>query len=745
MRGELGYGRLVSNEQSGLYELATEVGVLTSYHSWQGDLCQAEPDVLLQVLRALGVDISDPGRAEDALAAERRRRWERLATPCAVAWDGREVAIDIRVQAARQSSYEIELQLESGETRMVSGHMAEQPQSGHCTVAGVEYAQRTVRVPVGELGYHRALVRTDNREALCHVLSAPTTGFKLPPGKRWGVFAPMYSLRGSGGAGDLGDLAQLARWAHGLQAPGTEDRVGTGASFVGTLPLLAAFLDEPFEPSPYSPVSRLFWNELYIDLASAPGLASSQAAREHLVSREFTERAQTLAGLELVDYRAQMAHKRVVLAALAESFWASSEGRADLQAFVQKNPRVDDYAQFRAATEARGQAWSEWPETMRAGTLGAGDYDERARRYHLYVQYAMDTQLARLGDRDTATLYLDVPVGVNRAGYDVWRDRDAFVLPAAAGAPPDALFSSGQNWGLPPLHPRRIRERGFRYFIDTIRHHVRHAGLVRIDHAMGLHRLFWIPEGAPTRDGVYVYYPAGEMYAIISLESHRHQCAVTGEDLGTVPEYVRPAMEHHGLSRLYVAQFSLPGGGPEEQPGDGERRDIDPPPAGSVASLNTHDMPTFHGYWHGRDIDDFRALGLLDDATAKEQQAARRRTCARTVARLVESGFLAPADEPSSRGEATNGGVDIIAEPELSAGHDLGAIARALLEYLAASDAEMMLVTLEDLWLAPLAHNVPGTVHEHPNWRRRMDRVLADITGDEQIATTLRAIAGRRR
>lgn len=728
------YGPGVSNEVSQvlaeLYELAAEVGVLSSYHSWRGELCQAKPDVLVRVLQSLGVDIADARGAGAALQAERQRSWQRLAAPCAVAWDGGEVAIDIRVPAAEKTSYELELLLERGGRKTVSGHSGELEQTGQATVAGAEYVQYTARVPVGELGYHRALVRVGDREGACHVLSAPTTGFKLPPGKRWGLFAPMYALRGGGGAGDLGDLGELARWAHELGPA-----AGRGASFVGTLPLLAGFLDEPFEPSPYSPVSRLFWNELYIDLADAPGLSVSPAARALLSSAGFADRARALADLELVDYRAQMAHKRAVLEALSEGAWSDDALAAELASFVARKPRVEDYARFRATTESRGKVWSEWPETMRAGTLSAGDYDDRARRYHIYVQYAMDLQLARLGERDAAELYLDVPVGVNRAGYDVWRERDAFVLDAAAGAPPDALFSSGQNWGLPPLHPRRMRERGFRYFIDSIAHHVEHAGLVRIDHAMGLHRLFWIPEGVATRDGVYVYYPAGEMYAIISLESHRHQCAITGEDLGTVPDYVRPAMHRHGLSRLYVAQFSLPSGDAAEMTeGESaasfapERPHIEAPPAGSVASLNTHDMPTFAGYWHGRDIDDFRELGLLDEAEAERQHAGRRRTCQRTVDRLIEYGFLAPGeghDKPA-------------AAPELSA------IARALLEYLAASQAEMMLVTLEDLWLAPLSHNVPGTTHERPNWRRRMHQTLADITGDATIAATLRAIAERR-
>ena len=667
----------------------------------------------MQVLRSLGVAIADPAEAASRLDEERRRSWRRLVAPCAVAWDGHEVDLVLRVPTDCHGDYRVELTLESGEQRLHEGRIEHLQQTGDMQVASERWSQRALRVPVGHLGYHQATVHADGRQGRCHVISAPTTGYRLPPGRRFGLFTPLYALRHQGGgAGDLGDLTRLARWAHGV---GGEHR---GASFIGTLPLLAAFLDEPFEPSPYSPVSRLFWNELYLDLTTAPALDASERARELLGSQSYRDRARSLDALELVDYRQQMAHKREVLAALAEAAFASDRVRADIDAFIARQPRVEDYARFRAVTAARGQVWSQWPEAMRDGQLAPEEYDLADVRYHIYAQYAMDAQLARLGERDTATLYLDVPVGVNRGGYDVWRDREAFVLPAAAGAPPDALFSSGQNWGLPPLHPRRMRERGYRYFIDTIRHHVRHAGLVRIDHAMGLHRLYWIPDGVATRDGVYVYYPAGEMYAVISLESHRHQCAITGEDLGTVPDYVRPSMQHHGLSRLYVAQFSLPDGADVV---DG-RSDIEAPPAQSVASLNTHDLPTFHGFFHGRDIDNFHELGLLDVAEAADARKAREATCRRTAAKLVEYGFLA---EEHRAGEADS----------------LAAIARALQEYLAASSAEMLMIALEDLWLAPLAHNVPGTTHERPNWRRRMERSVEDITGDPGIASFLQAIA----
>jgi 4-alpha-glucanotransferase len=691
----------VTRRSESLFALAHETGVLTSYHDWKGRLREARPEVLMQVLAMLGLDMERPDQADDALCLHRRAEWQTMVPPCAVAWDGSHVALGLRLPVAMRGSFVATVALESGVTRTQHGQLSDIEPVEIADVDGESYAMRPLSIRIGEFGYHRVVVEAGQRRGECLVIAAPTAGYRPGKDRRWGVFAPLYAMhRGGGsGAGDLADLLRLGRFARGL-----------GGSFVGTLPLLASFLTEPFEPSPYSPVSRLFWNELHVDLGSAPGLELCAEASQMLQAKAFLAESERLRARELVDYRAEMAHRRAVLEPLAAAAWRSNGLRSKLEAYLQEQPRLDDYARFRAVTEARAKVWMEWPEPLRGGTLSDRDFDEEVRRYHIYAQYAMDTQLGGMGASATASLYLDLPVGVNRGGYDVWRDRGAFTLGASAGAPPDPLFSDGQNWGLPPLHPRHIRECGYRYFIDSIRHHMRHAGLLRVDHVMGLHRLFWIPEGVDTRDGVYVHYPAGEMYAILSLESHRHDCAVVGEDLGTVPDYVRPSMVHHGLSRLYVAQFSLPRG-------EAGSTNIEPPPAQSVASLNTHDLPTFQGYWQGRDIDDFRALGIIDDDEAASDHAAREATCKATLRCLIARGLLAPEQAD-----------------------DVEAVMRALLCYLAAGDAEMVLVNLEDLWLETAPHNVPGTLDERPNWRRKLRYSIDEITQDHDVIGFLREL-----
>ena len=277
-----------------------------------------------------------------------------------------------------------------------------------------------------------------------------------------------------------------------------------------------------------------------------------------------------------------------------------------------------------------------------------------------------------------------------------------FVTGAAAGAPPDPFFNKGQNWGFPPMHPERMREQGYAYWRAVLQTQLRYAGVLRLDHVMGLHRLYFIPSGVAATDGVYVRYHEAELYAVLALESQRHRATIVGEDLGTVPAEVRRAMAAHGVRRMFVVQFEA---------ADHAQRPLGAVAAHAVASLNTHDMPPFRAYWETRDADLRKELGLIDDADVEAARAARRRTAA-ALSRM------------------------------LCAHHDLDARAarNALLEYLARSQADIVLVNLEDLWLETEAQNVPGTSTERPNWRRRLRLTLEEMRNDPEVNAVLTAI-----
>jgi len=254
-------------------------------------------------------------------------------------------------------------------------------------------------------------------------------------------------------------------------------------------------------------------------------------------------------------------------------------------------------------------------------------------RYHLYVQWLAHERLSSLAAAKQAgcSLCLDLPLGTNPDGYDVWRQRSLFALDVNGGAPPDSFFTKGQNWGFPPLHPQTLREQGCRYFIASIQNHLRYAGVLRIDHATGLHRLFWIPKDFSAPEGVYVHYRTEELYAILALESYRHQALLVGEDLGTVPRYVRPALARHKAQRMYALPFEL---SPDP------KRTLRAAPTDSLACMSTHDMPTFTSFWRGLDIQDRVELGLMDQAQARREWSRLQKLKATLLVFLQPNGYL---------------------------------------------------------------------------------------------------------
>jgi 4-alpha-glucanotransferase len=405
-----------------------------------------------------------------------------------------------------------------------------------------------------------------------------------------------------------------------------------------------------------------------------------------------------------------MALKRRVLEELARSFFQNaSQRRASFERFIAEHPRLEDYARFRAVGERLRTPWPQWPASLRDGNINPGDYDEAARRYHLYVQWVVEEQLQSLAKEARKTgpgLYLDLPLGVHAHGYDVWRERASFAVEASGGAPPDVVFTKGQDWGFPPLHPGRIREHGYRYVLSYLRRQLKYAGVLRIDHMPVFHRLFWIPQGMEPRNGVYVRYPAEELYALFSLESHRHKAMLVGEDLGTVPLEVPESMARHNVHRMYVVQYLLQADPKEALP---------EVPSDSIASLNTHDMPPFAAYWQGRDIRQRQELGLLGDQDPEHEQEKRKAMLEALVAFLRSRRRLGNAE-------------------------DVAAVLRASLSHLAESEARIVLVNLEDLWLETRAQNVPSTRGECPNWRNKSRYSFEQFRDMPDVVNTLKEI-----
>ncbi|NNN18195.1 MAG: hypothetical protein HKL79_07535, partial [Thermoplasmata archaeon] len=453
--------------------------------------------------------------------------------------------------------------------------------------------------------------------------------------------------------GDLRALEAVGRWA-----------ARHGASVLATLPLLPAFLDRPYEPSPYRPVSHRFWNEVYLDPTETPEFRRSAFLQRLVRTGRFRRRIASLERRDYVDFRSVARIKRRIVEKMIEEFpRAPGPRQRAFHRFVERTPGLAEYARHRASFE---------PEPA------AGEV------YHQFVQWLFDEQLrgvaARLRRRGVV-LGLDLPVGTHPRGFDARQDAALYARSVSIGSPPDPGVPRGQDWSLAPLDPERLRRVGYRPITDALRHEFSVAGLVRIDHILGFHRLFWIPAGRPPRDGAYVRSATDELYQVVLAEATRAHAMVVGEDLGTVPPEVRPELRRRGILAMYIAELEWDGPGPAR-----------PIPAACVASLNTHDHLPFAGYWAER----------------------------------------ARVDRPASVG---------LGFPATST--PMGDAFRTATFRLARSPARLLLVNLEDLGGEERPQNLPGRTGQ--NFSRRFRLTLATLRRDRRAAKLLSTIDALRR
>ena len=544
----------------------------------------------------------------------------------------------------------------------------------------------TKRIALPPLPAGRYRLRVEGAEAACHLTVAPPR-CHLPPGLRaggrvTGLAVQLYTLRrahreqgiGDQGIGDLTDLADLAR--HATQA-------GFGA--IGLNPLHALFPQDRTRASPYHPSDRRFIDPLCIDVAALPVEAQAVRAALDAAAPVFD----ALASRPLVDYPAVWEAKRGVL----EAAFAAFRPGPEFDAFVAAGSEaLLGFARFQAIAERLGADWRHWPAALHdPSSQAVAAAAEPARvAFALFLQFLADRQLATAAASAGAMdigLYRDLAVGAAPDGAEAWAAGPGLLHGVSVGAPPDPLGPQGQVWGLPPPDPRVMRASGYAAFVSLLRANMRHAGALRINHVMGLARLFLVPEGGRAQDGTYLAYPLRDLLGELALESTRAFCLVVGEDLGTVPDGIRAALAEHDVLSYQVLRFSR----------DWDR--LRPParyPVNAVACAATHDLPTLTGWWQGTDIDERAALGLLDAAA----EAAERQARAAEKAELLD--LLAAEGLP--------------AEPLVAAVHAL----------LARTPCRLVLLQADDLAGELVGVNLPGTDRERPNWRRRL---RVDVAG----------------
>lgn len=512
------------------------------------------------------------------------------------------------------------------------------------------YKRYAGRLPTPLLyGYHKLRVSFAEHRAQTLIVCAPDTIFPENRMRRWGLFAPLYAIRNrrNWGLGDFSDLRELQKFT-----------AQNGGRFVGVLPLLSTVNEgEAADPSPYAPVSRLFWNEIFLDVEEL--ISEDSSLRPEFLKSGDLDRIEKLRRGEWVEHKPVYALKRIWLQKLADRFFENGQDRRqDYRRFVEYNSLVLEYARFRS----KGK--------------------KAELNFHLYVQFQLDRALKSQKEEfnvQKVCLYLDVPVGVSRNGFDSRYFSESFVSELSAGAPPDLMFSGGQNWGFAPLHPDRIRRQGYDYFIRYLRHHMRYAGILRLDHVISFHRIYAIPQDSTPKCGVFLRYKTHEFFAILKLEAYRAGIEVIGEDLGTVPDEVRSELLKSGCYRMWVIPFET-----KKAP----KRAAHKAPRQSLACLNTHDMIPFAGYTEGRDMDLFEEMKILKFSQAEQGRRHRR-------------------EEMKAW------------ERNLNAG-DRQEVFKKLMEELASGPAGLILINIEDLWSETEPQNIPGTWREYKNWRHKL-------------------------
>jgi 4-alpha-glucanotransferase len=693
-----------------LDKLARRCGISDSYTDARGAIQRTGDDARVALLAAMGFDATTEDRARRALEELERGEWSRSLAPVIVhRGHGPPVVEFTMPEDTARISWS--LTLESGDRLRgrLDGRAVEKLTKKR--VDGVPHVRVRLLLEADvPYGYHTLSVRPGL--ARMTLIVAPARCW-LPPemssGSRlWGVTAQLYLLRSrrDWGIGDFGDLRTLVNMVGPL-----------GADVVGLNPLHALFPDDPEHASPYSPASRLLLNVLNIDVPQLARQVKSDAARRLMATPAFRRRLSRCRAASHVDYREVADLKMQVLRLLFDA--VKSERRSGAWRAYEKFETEASGAVKRAcvflslrehfSAQARELAdWRRWPPEYRAPESRAVQAFCREHAdsvaFQLWLQYVADCQLqaaAEAGSSMAVGLYRDLAVGADPAGAETWSNQRAVVSGAQVGAPPDIYNPPGQDWGLPPFDPRALREERYLSFVELVRANMRHAGGLRIDHVMGLLRLYWVPRGQSPKDGGYVDYPIDDLVGILALESHRHRCIVVGEDLGTVPEGFRELMTRANILSYRVLFFER------------DEHGFMPPdryPELALAVVSSHDLPTLGAWWDAGDLalkDQLRLFPTPQDRrTAREE---RQRDKAELHLALRREGLAGEALETD----------------------DLFGAAHA---FLGRTPCALATVQLDDITGETDPVNVPTTTDEHRNWRRRLSLTLEQIAKSRRLA-----------
>jgi 4-alpha-glucanotransferase len=696
-------------ERPALRALAERMRIQPSYVDQTGKALRHTSDATrLRLLAAMGIDASTEERAQHALEKLHRAERRQWIDPVRVVRQNSRrisrIAVRMPAMDADVVQWTLELRTEEGVESRWSG-----------TTHGGRSRRFALGLPVvPPLGYHDLTVSFEGggkrRSATQRLIVVPSRC--MPPelrlrGRRgFGITANLYTVRSCAnwGAGDLGDLVTLGEWL-GHQ----------GGAFVGVNPL-HALRNEGYDVSPYSPISRLFRNPIYLRVDDILELAHDDAARAMIAQPEFQRQLEELRSANMLDYGRIVALRAPVLERLHRTFESrelaqyTERGRAYLSYVEREDPQLTQFATYMAIAEQEGPDARAWPEELRDSRSPAvAQRREELRHrvgYHVWLQFELDRQLGEAAHRAAEAglvlgLYQDLAVGSAPSGSDVWANPDLFRQGATVGAPPDMYSEEGQNWGLPAMDPFVLRATRYDYWIRLLRSGFRHTGALRIDHALGLFRMFWVPLGESARTGAYVTSFSEELFGIMALESMRHGAIVVGEDLGTVPPEVPGVLERWGVLGSKVVVF-------EWDHSTGRFRAARDYPRLALTTVNTHDLPPVTGWMQERDVTLRSELGdLSDEHQLAAARGARAHDRGGVIQILIEEGLL-----PHWAHESL----------------DAESLVRALHAFVRRTPTALVGLSLDDLALESEPVNIPGVWQDrYPSWSRRMREPLEQL------------------
>lgn len=675
--------------------LASRAGLAVDWIDANGRPQHVQPDALRAVLKGLGHPADTDAEIEASLVELEQAQQSKHLPPLLTVDSG--ASLDLARYFEPDTLCRVHL--EQGET-------LELRLDGNAVLPGVI-----------ALGYHQVQIN----DQTFTLAVAPTHCYSVAeavdsqPARAWGISAQLYSLRrlNDGGFGDTLALEHLARSA-----------AERGADALAISPMHAMFSADPQRYSPYSPSSRLFLNSLY---ASPACILGEREVRNAIEALGIADELHDLEQLDLIDWPAAAQAKQRLLRALYEDFRHGHHPQhADFLSFRQTGGEaLENHCRFEAVQAMRAAAgesldWRHWPAEWRTPQSPAlAKFAEEHREevgFYAFAQWLIArclerAQQAARGSGMGVGLIADLAVGADGGGSQAWSRQDELLADLTVGAPPDILNRAGQGWGISAFSPEGLKRHGFRAFIEMLRANFAHAGGLRIDHVMGLQRLWVIPMDASPKEGAYLYYPVDDMLRLLALESHRHQAIVLGEDLGTVPDGLREKLIGRAILGMRVLLF--------EQGHDGQFKPILDWPDNALATTSTHDLPTLNGWWHSRDIDWNIQLGLIDAPTVEQWSEHRLR------------------ERQALRQALSQDPQNFVDEIRNETDHMIDASVR----YLGHTRAPLVLLPLEDALGIEEQANLPGTTDTHPNWRRRLPGEAASLLDTSDAARRLELLA----